>query len=445
MGFDYEKLKKNEMSRDSVGASTEIFWALTLLVGVMFIFYTFHSSLEAISKQIESLHSFNEMKGLRREAIKMRKRLKNLPEGIHRKQQAKVIYKEVPKIVTIKEPVEKIIMPKYTPSEELVESKKQIEVLKTKLAISKNEVNLIKDEIEEKEATIVKMAVMEKKKLEGVYDYLTQLYGKKIQDIKKGHRERLHGLKKRMLNSNYKYNYLLEEKEHQLSSLQKKMKKVKELPGPSRAPASIAPIVKTETKWKERVVYKSIEEDRQKIIDELVLAFAKVPRSLASVNPKTGALTLNFNGVYFGYNQAELKEAMKSYLSKIMPLYTQTVFKYNGWDKLIKDIEIIGYSSPTFNKSFIDPNNLTQKGMRSLKYNMDLSFKRALSIFTYVFNDQKIKFPYQNQMLQLTKVSGRGYLEALQQGSVDQGQDNFNCGVNNCKKHQKVVLQLNFR
>jgi hypothetical protein len=76
---------------------------------------------------------------------------------------------------------------------------------------------------------------------------------------------------------------------------------------------------------------------------------------------------------------------------------------------------------------------------------LDLSYKRAKSIFKYIFNTKKFRYKNQKRILPLTKVSGRSYLsEKIKGRNLASGisQKEF-CKKYNCKKAQRVIIKFN--
>ena len=73
---------------------------------------------------------------------------------------------------------------------------------------------------------------------------------------------------------------------------------------------------------------------------------------------------------------------------------------------------------------------------------MDLSYRRANSIFSYLVNNQDGEFAHQKDRLGLMKVSGRSFLEVMKlQGRTPTSAAEF-CKVNDCKKAQKVIVRF---
>jgi hypothetical protein len=166
----------------------------------------------------------------------------------------------------------------------------------------------------------------------------------------------------------------------------------------------------------------------------------------ASVDGKTGEVTLSFSTVYFDKGQYILKEEMKNALSKFIPSYAQVVLEKKEIISKIDGFEIIGFASPTFNKKYIDPTSISTKNFGAISFNLDLSYKRARSIFEYIFNSNNIQFSQQDLMFKMTKVSGRGFLAGREiskeeEISTDISDGDY-CQKYNCNEQQKVMIRF---
>ena len=170
----------------------------------------------------------------------------------------------------------------------------------------------------------------------------------------------------------------------------------------------------------------------------------------ASIDPDTGEVSLNFLSVYFDLGQHKLKEQMELDLQKFMPSYAQAIYADPRNAKAIDHIEVIGFASPTFDKKYIDPSELKVQNLDAVSFNLDLSYKRAKSIFKYIFNPQKLSYQHQNDIFKITKVSGRSFLEgtAANDGrspaSGELSREAY-CAKFDCKKQQKVVIKFHLK
>ncbi|MBK7889900.1 MAG: hypothetical protein IPJ84_03355 [Bdellovibrionales bacterium] len=157
----------------------------------------------------------------------------------------------------------------------------------------------------------------------------------------------------------------------------------------------------------------------------------------AAVDPKTGDVTISFGDEYFDTGSATLKPGMKEIVKRTMPIYAKSLFENAEIARKLESVEIVGFASPTFQGRVVDPQSLATTDRAAVNYNMDLSYRRARSIFDHVTDQRKMTFERQRDLLPLIKVSGRSYL-AAERGPAATGQDNL-------KKHQIVVIRFTLR
>jgi myosin heavy subunit len=165
----------------------------------------------------------------------------------------------------------------------------------------------------------------------------------------------------------------------------------------------------------------------------------------ADVNPNTGDVTISFGKDFFDSGSAQLKGSMAEVLRKFVPKYSESLFKDKKIAEKITSVEIVGFASPTYKGKYIDPLSLNSEDQKAAKYNLDLSFQRARSIFDYMFDTKKIEYSNQKQLLSLVKVSGRSFFtEGRSPAGVTPGMDQKEfCKQVDCKKAQKVIIKFN--
>lgn len=162
----------------------------------------------------------------------------------------------------------------------------------------------------------------------------------------------------------------------------------------------------------------------------------------ADIDMETGDVILDFGEHYFETGSAQLKPEMVHVLEKAIPTYSQSLLGNDKMAGQISAVEIIGFASPTYKGKYVDPKSAKAADKQALKYNMDLSYSRAKSIFAYVLDENKIKFDHQRDLVPLLKVSGRSFLEVYKDSrTIASGQD-F-CKVHDCKKAQRVIIRFN--
>lgn len=180
-------------------------------------------------------------------------------------------------------------------------------------------------------------------------------------------------------------------------------------------------------------------EARQMVAKDIAKSFANAGIK-AEVNNETGEVLLDFGESYFDSGSAQLKNEMKHVIEKAVPIYAKSLLGNAKISEKVSAVEIIGFASPTYKGRFVDPKSSTKEDKEALKYNMDLSYSRAKSIFNYMIDNQKDQNPYNKSLMALMKVSGRSFLEA---GNVktNVSPESF-CKVNDCKKAQRVVIRF---
>ncbi len=162
----------------------------------------------------------------------------------------------------------------------------------------------------------------------------------------------------------------------------------------------------------------------------------------ADIDMQTGEVLLDFGENYFESDSANLKDAMKDIIERAMPVYSRSLFGNPKLADKITTVEVVGFASPTYKGRFVDPNSNKADDKAALKYNMDLSYRRANSIFNYLLENNS-QFDHQKDLLSLMKVSGRSFLEVMK---VKGGRTPANaaefCKKNDCKKAQRVVVRF---
>lgn len=181
-------------------------------------------------------------------------------------------------------------------------------------------------------------------------------------------------------------------------------------------------------------------EARQSVAKEIRKQFDKAGVK-AEVNIETGEVLLDFGQSYFDNDSSRLKEEMKSVIEKAIPLYAKSLLGNAKIADKVSAVEIIGFASPTYKGKYVDPKSSKKEDQQALKYNMDLSYSRAKSIFNYIVDNQKDNTADQKELMALMKVSGRSFLEAAVVNKNVAPED-F-CKVNDCKKAQRVVIRFN--
>ena len=162
----------------------------------------------------------------------------------------------------------------------------------------------------------------------------------------------------------------------------------------------------------------------------------------ADVDMQTGEVVLDFGDSYFDSGSSNLKPKMIDVIERAMPAYSKSLFGNAKIANKISTVEVVGFASPTYKGRYVDPRSNKPDDKAALKYNMDLSYRRANSIFNYMVNNKDGSFEHQQDLLSLMKVSGRSFLEVMKlQGRSPATAAEF-CKVNDCKKAQKVIVRF---
>lgn len=181
---------------------------------------------------------------------------------------------------------------------------------------------------------------------------------------------------------------------------------------------------------------------RREVANEIKKGFA-AKGIKADVDLKTGDVVLDFGEAYFDSGSSKLKTQMKAVIEKAIPVYSKALLGNPKVSDKISSVEIIGFASPTYKGRYIDPTSKRSEDKAALKYNMDLSFQRANAIFNYMLDNPNLKFPQQEKLTALMKVSGRSFLEIMDVKKRNPSSAAEFCKQNDCKKAQRVIIRFN--
>lgn len=180
---------------------------------------------------------------------------------------------------------------------------------------------------------------------------------------------------------------------------------------------------------------------RKQVASEIQKGFAKAGVK-ADIDMQTGDVVLDFGQTYFDSGSDRLKREMKGVIEKAMPIYSKSLFGNPKVSNKISSVEIIGFASPTYKGRYVDPQSSKAEDKAALKYNMDLSYRRANSIFTYMLDNQSTNFAHQKELLSRMKVSGRSFLEVMKVQNRNVASAVEFCKQNDCKKAQRVIIRF---
>ncbi|MEQ1876168.1 MAG: microtubule-binding protein [Bdellovibrionia bacterium] len=164
----------------------------------------------------------------------------------------------------------------------------------------------------------------------------------------------------------------------------------------------------------------------------------------ADVDGKTGDVLLQFDGEYFDTGDSKLKPGMKKVLERAMPAYAQSLFEDPKISEKIENVEVVGFASPTYKGKYIDPGKLGAKEREAVNYNLDLSYKRARSIFDHVYS--QMTFTHKQRLLPLVKVTGKSFLGDKNDRSVaNDDEAGGACKKVDCAKKQTVIIRFKLK
>ena len=185
---------------------------------------------------------------------------------------------------------------------------------------------------------------------------------------------------------------------------------------------------------------KSELQARKNIAKEIKSGFDKMGIK-ADIDLESGDVLLDFGRTYFENDSSQLKEDMRAVLKKAMPVYSKSLFGNPSVSKQISSVEVIGFASPTYRGKFVDPNSNKPDDREALKYNMDLSYKRAKSIFNYILDEKEMNFEHRRALVPNLKVSGRSFLDLMKMDRNVASAEDY-CQKNDCKKSQRVIIRF---
>lgn len=211
----------------------------------------------------------------------------------------------------------------------------------------------------------------------------------------------------------------------------------------SKQVASLSQKVKTNQKELEKA--KSRLEARKKLAAKIKESFKSAGVD-AEVDGGTGDVIINFGDEYFDTGKYDLKPKMQDILEKSIPVYANSLFSDKKIAEKISYVEIVGFASPTYRGKYIDPQSMDEKDRKAIQYNLDLSYKRARSIFNNIFDQKNISFPEQKRLKSLVKVTGRSFLaekiDSSKRGIASGMSQKEFCKIYDCEKAQKVIIRF---
>ncbi len=188
--------------------------------------------------------------------------------------------------------------------------------------------------------------------------------------------------------------------------------------------------------------YLAAAEAKQQIVDLLNENFKDYDASAVEIDEKTGKVRLNFQESYFIRGSHELSEDMKEFLRIMIPKYARSIYANKNAAKLVESLKISGMTSPVYMGRYIDVNDTSPRSERARQYNMDLSNRRAVAMYTFIFDEVEMgNYRYRTQLKKDMGIAALGYQNAQPVRADLVGKD-ADCLEYNCKKEQATILQF---
>lgn len=181
-------------------------------------------------------------------------------------------------------------------------------------------------------------------------------------------------------------------------------------------------------------------ETRKGIAKEIKKGFDKLGVK-ADIDMQSGDVLIDFGQTFFDNDSSQLKDEMRNVLKRAMPAYSKSLFGNPNVSHQISAVEVIGFASPTYRGKFVDPNSNKPEDREAIKYNMDLSYKRAKSIFNYILDGSEMNFEHRQTLVRNLTVSGRSFLDLMRMDRSIASAEDF-CKKNDCKKSQRVIIRF---
>ncbi len=493
MALDYDKIKQNqhdENTSHALAIYTDLFMCLALIFLLMYVVASIKSGAGAIQGQIEKsrlnrenedlkaqLKAYNALKDnslqdqseeeqkeyqellnklsmLQGEAKKEKEDLRKEATENEKKEQALNRYQQMVRNMINSQMIAKN---KLRQRENIIENKKDI------IKGQQNNIQNLQSEVRENEQTIqnrenqisnLKSDIQNREReIESNNQKISSLnssLSKKINDLKNA--EKSNQISKQKMEQEIAG--LRRQNEKEISSLRSEnaraQSKLQSLSGELSDTKSRAQAERQEMGQKISSLSGDLDKAREQLNAKRKLAndIAKNLKKAgvnADVNKETGDVLISFGDDYFAAGSSSVNPSMQKVLEKFMPKYAESLFHDKAIADKIGSVEIVGYASPTYQGKFVDPKSLSPSDKKAVKYNLDLSYKRASAIFDHVFDTNKLKFKNQDKLLGLVKVTGRSFFaegEKLQNVKNGMPQKEF-CKQYDCEKSQKVIIKFN--
>ena len=185
---------------------------------------------------------------------------------------------------------------------------------------------------------------------------------------------------------------------------------------------------------------------KSKIADNLYKRFGKIGLNV-ELNRTTGTITLRDHGSYlFSNDSHKLSSKLKENLQKAIPILSEELFSKKSISSMVKEITIIGHSSPRYLSKPIDPNDLSQ--VEAYQNNLRLSSLRALTVTNYIFGKEMNGYLHKEKFRSLTRASGSSYSQPQKWRSIKEKKKDSEkglCGEYSCKWSRRVEISFQIK
>ena len=145
------------------------------------------------------------------------------------------------------------------------------------------------------------------------------------------------------------------------------------------------------------VQLKQVQDRVSELPQQLIAVLEGLPQGkIIEIDQKTGDVSIP-DAILFDKGSAELKPEGKEFLKLFIPKYTDVIFSNSTFEDSVIRVIVEGQTS-------------SQGGDQ---YNMDLSFKRSLSVYNYIFS-KELNFKNKSKFKTKLMAAGRGEVEANQ-------------------------------
>jgi len=193
---------------------------------------------------------------------------------------------------------------------------------------------------------------------------------------------------------------------------------------------------------KELTPFLKAAEAKQQIVDLLNENFKDYDASAVEIDEKTGKVRLNFQESYFVRGSHELSQDMKDFLRIMIPKYARSIYENENAAELVESLKISGITSPIYKGKYIDINDTSPRSETARQYNMDLSNRRAVAMYNFIFDESEMgNYKYRTRLKKDMGIAALGFQHAqpVRQDLVGKTAD---CIEYNCKKEQATILQF---